>query len=165
VTVASASAPNNTGTNNTGLIVGLVVGLFFFLLLLVLLIILIVYLKKKSAIAAAAAAAKPVGRSAVAGQAPGNSVLQSRVSTRNPRAVRLAPLPSNASQLPAAPVASVVSPTSKASAMPAPLLRPRAPARGIPLRLDPIRYSRVTFSSNEPMNHDRRLFPRSPTNF
>lgn len=149
MTVASASASDNNSTNNTGLIVGLVVGIVGFLLLLLLLILLIIFFKKKAAAAAAAAAGKPVGRSAVIGQTPGNSVLQSRVSTRNPRAVRLAPMPSNASKLPAAPVAAVLPPMSKTSSLAAQAPPPRARGKGIPLRLDPIRYSPVTFSSKE----------------
>ena len=120
--------------DQTGLIVGLVVGLVGLAALIGLGVGLGFYFKNK---AARSAASKPIGRPDLPGNGP-EKPAQSRAATRNPRAVKLAPLSSIPSKLPAAPVATVV-PSATSTTNPLARTESRPPTRGIPLRLDPIR--------------------------
>jgi hypothetical protein len=118
---------NDSSSNRTGLIVGVVLGLVGGLALIGGAITAIVYKKKKAA-SAAAAMNKPVGRAVMANQSAPDTHLQSR----NLRTVRLAPLVTQPSKLP--PPLTTAHPSS--------FHRSNAPTnlKGIPLRLDPIRY-------------------------
>lgn len=148
VAATTLGSTNNgkTQADQTGLIAGLVVGLVGLAALIGLAVGLGFYFKNKGG--GGSSASKPIGRADVVGNGPEKSA-QSRAATRNPRAVKLAPLSSNPSKLPAAPVATVV-PSASTATNPNPnpnatsfnpLTRTdsRPPPRGIPLRLDPIR--------------------------
>jgi hypothetical protein len=89
---------------------------------------------KGKAASGAATINKPVGRAVVANQAPKNGHLP----TRNFRSVRLAPLPTQPSKLPPSSTTANPSALSKSDLS--------TPLRGIPLRLDPIRYQFLFFS-------------------
>jgi hypothetical protein len=83
---------------------------------------------------------KSVGRAMAISQAPQHALLEPRVKTRNLRAVRLAPLSAKPSQIPplshgsGAPVTVITDPSTSSRT------NLHASARGIPVRLDPIRY-------------------------
>jgi len=124
---------NTSNSNNTGLIVGLVVGIGGFLILLIAIIIAILIKKSK----AAAAAKKPISRAKIVGQGPGDS-LSSRVQPRNLRAVKLAPIAVPTSELPKVPVATFV-PTGNSS-LSYPNTNSRISAKGFPIQHNPIRY-------------------------
>ena len=126
----------NSNTDRTGLIVGVVLGSVAFLALVGGIIAAIVVTKARSA--GAAASSKPVSRASAIGQAPPNSLLQSRLQTRNPRAVKLAPLVPKTSVLPTTRGPVVMNPTTFSANRSNPPKR----ARGIPTRLTPIRYAR-----------------------
>ena len=91
----------------------------------------------------AAAANKPVGRATIIGRGPESS-LQSKIQPRNLRSVRLTPLASQPSRLPTAPVATVLPTTDSFNRSDL-----RTSAKGIPIRLDPIRYERNSFQRNQ----------------
>jgi hypothetical protein len=129
----SVGGSNGSNASNTGLIVGLVVGLVGFAALIGGLIAAFVIVKSKNA-----AAKKPIGRAAVVGHGTESS-LQSKIQPRNLRAVKLTPLSAQTSQLPSVPVSTVV-PTTTSSALSYNRNDTRTSARGIPLRLEPIRY-------------------------
>jgi hypothetical protein len=75
-------------------------------------------------------------------QAPQNALLESRLPTRNLRSIRLAPLATQPSQLPPSSNGSVapVMITSDPSTGALNRSNLRTASRGIPVRLDPIRY-------------------------
>ena len=129
-------------TDNTSLIVGLVVGLVGFFILLAILAGLVYYFKFKKG----SGKKKPkISRARANGRAAGDA-LSSRVQARNPRAVRLAPLaPAAASALPTVPVKTVLPPT-KSLLLNESNLTSQAPPKGIPVRLDPIRYEIILYS-------------------
>lgn len=130
-------------TDDTPLIVGLVVGLTGFLILLAILVALIYYFKFKKG----SGKKKPkVSRARANGRSAGDA-LSSRVQARNPRAVRLAPLApvAAASALPTVPVKTVLPPT-KSSLLNESNLTSQVSPKGIPVRLDPIRYEMILYS-------------------
>jgi hypothetical protein len=126
---------NASNSNNTGLIVGVVVGIGGFLILL---FIIIAVILSKKAKAAAAATKKPISRAKVNGQAPGDS-LSSRVQPRNLRAVKLAPITAQTSVLPNIPVATFV-PTGNSSLLSNHNTTLRPSKKGFPIPHDSIRY-------------------------
>lgn len=126
-----------SSANNTGLIVGLVVGLVGFFALVGGLVAAYFIWKRQ---VARAAMKKSVSRSAPSGRGPGDS-LASRVQPRITRAKRLAPITTSTSQLPTAPVATVA-PSTNSSKLPLNNASSRTAAKGIPIRLEPIRYWR-----------------------
>ena len=140
--VGSADQSNgttaNSSTDRTGLIVGVVLGSVGFLALVGGIIAAIVI--KKGRMASAAALAKPVGRATVISQAPPKSLLQSRLQTRNLRAVKLAPLPTKTSALPPSNIAPLPSGPVVTNPSTFSADRSNLPPRGIPVRLESLRY-------------------------
>lgn len=135
IPLLQSSATNGSTSNNNGLIIGLTVGLIVpFIIFLILLILLLLFLKSKKA---ARTKKKPVSRATAVGQKPGDS-LSNRVQPRNLRAVRLAPIAAaSTSALPDVPVKTVAPAVNSSLSYPNSNLR--APSKGIPVRLDPIR--------------------------
>lgn len=128
------AVPQSSSTN-IPLIVGLTVGLGGFALLLAAGIGLYFYFKSKSA----GTKKKPIKRTRINNPSAGQN-LESRVQPRNLRAVKLAPLPSSAgAPLPPVPVKSVL-PPANSLLLANPNLTSQVSARGLPVRLDPIRY-------------------------
>lgn len=141
--------------DNTPLIVGLVVGLGGFLILAGVVGGLIYYFKFKKGIPKK----KPkIARARANGKSAGDA-LSSRVQARNPRSVRLAPLAPGAatSALPSVPVKTVLPPT-KSSLLNETTLTSQVSPKGIPVRLDPIRYE-----MNLQSFFEKSFFYRSPT--
>jgi hypothetical protein len=101
-----------------------------------------VFLAKAKGARNAAAMNKPVGRATAISQAPQDSLLQSRLQTRNLRSLRLAPLNTQTSQLPPSSVGSMVPTTIGTNPSTATFKKPNlgTSARGIPIRLDSVRY-------------------------
>jgi hypothetical protein len=129
---------SSSQSNNTPIIVGVVVGVGGFLILLAAIIAAILIKKFKYA----AVAKKPISRAKIVGH---DRALSSHVQPRNLRSVKLAPITAPTSELPKVPVKAVV-PPSHSSLLSNPNTSLRTSARGIPIRLDPIRYSFVSFS-------------------
>lgn len=133
----SNNGQDNSNSNRTGLIVGIVLGVVGFLALTGGIITAIIVIKGR-----AAAGAKPVTRARLTGHPDNNKVLQTRLHTRNPRTVKLAPLNVKPSPLPP----SSVNPTTHTTLTTNPSTPSKvrsdlhSPLRGIPLRLEPIRY-------------------------
>ncbi len=118
------------------MIVGLVLGILAFLALVGALITALCISKCRDG--AGAARKRRVSRAPIVSQAPGDS-LSSRVQSRNSRSIRLAPIAAPTSQLPAAPVTTVVPTTQSLNSL---YNNPnlRSSVRGIPLRHDLLRY-------------------------
>ncbi|CAF0876824.1 unnamed protein product [Rotaria sp. Silwood1] len=162
-TTTKTIAAIDSSTNRTGLIVGLVLGLVGFFALVGGFIAAIVVLKARAA-SNATVTNKPVVRTMAMSQAPPDSLLESRLQTRNLRPVRLTPLTTQTSQLPRPSFGSVVSETTTTHASMTKLHRsdPQRSSRGIPLRLDAIRsassivpqYAPSSYTSNKPSNYD-----------
>ncbi|CAF0804346.1 unnamed protein product [Rotaria sordida] len=148
-------------TNRTGLIVGLVLGLIGFFALIGGLIAAMVVVKARAA-SNAAVMNKPIIRATAMSQAPHDSLLESRLQTRNLRPVRLTPLTTQTSQLPRPPFGSVAPESTTGHSSMAILHRsdPGRSSKGIPLRLDAIRsassivpqYAPNSYTSNNPSN-------------
>ncbi len=118
------------------MIVGLVLGILAFLALVGGLIAALVI--SNCRVGAGAARKRRVSRAPVVSQAPGES-LSSRVQPRNVRSIGLASSAAPTSQLPAAPVTTVV-PTTQSLNSPYNNPNLRSSVRGIPLRPDLLRY-------------------------
>ncbi len=138
--IIQSSGGGGSSSSRTGLIVGLVVGLVAFFALVGGLIAAIFFIKSKSA--SSGALNKSVGRATAMSQAPQNALLESRLQTRNLRSIRLAPLATRPSQLPPSAngsVAPVMIKTDPSIGTPN-KSNLHTSLRGIPVRLDPIRY-------------------------
>lgn len=135
-TSSSVQSSNaESSSNRTRLIVGLVVGIVGFFLLLGAIIVAILCLKSKSA----TAGKKPISRAKVVGQTD-RDTLQSRVQSRNLRTVKLTPLAAATSELPKVPVSTFVPTITNPSLLSDPNSTLGTPAKGIPIRLDSIKY-------------------------
>ncbi len=132
---SSGGSSGGSSSTSTGLIVGLVVGIVgFFLLAGAIIAVIFVFTSKRAAVAAK----KPVSRAKVISQTPGDS-LSTRVQPRNLRSVRLAPIPASASSaLPDIPVKTVAATNAPFLAYPNTTIP--TSAKGIPIRLDTVRY-------------------------
>lgn len=125
------------------MIIGLVVGLVGGALVIGGLILAYFLLKAKSA--RAATRKQPIPRSTIISQGP-NDHLVNRVQSRNLRSVRLQPLPSSSRPpLPNVPV-KAIAPTTNGLLTAYPSSTTRTSAKGIPIRLDSVRYTWIVCS-------------------
>ncbi|UJR10524.1 hypothetical protein I4U23_014727 [Adineta vaga] len=132
----NVQSSNNSDSNRTGLIVGLVVGIGGFLLLLAAIIAAIILLKRCKGGGGAGDKRRVSRISAKGSAAPDGQKApvtpSTRLQSRNPRGIQLAASPSTSSQLPSRPVEIMVPNIHNDPNL-------RKSTRGIPLRLDPIR--------------------------